>query len=71
MDSTFRPGERVRLVRTTDPYTHLRPGDRGTVLGVNSLGTVHVAWDCGSNLGMVPEESAIQHVQAGRTRSRA
>jgi hypothetical protein len=27
----FTPGDRVELVATTDPYTRLRPGDRGTI----------------------------------------
>jgi hypothetical protein len=30
----FTPGDRVELVATTDPYTHLQPGDRGTVTSV-------------------------------------
>lgn len=71
MSGIYRPGERVRLVRTTDPYTHLQPGDRGTVLRVDDAGTVHIAWDCGSTLGMVPGEDHIAHVQAARARSRA
>lgn len=49
-----QPGQRVELVATSDPYTRLSRGDRGTVLSVDALGTVHVAWDCGSLLGLVP-----------------
>lgn len=49
-------GTRVRLVRTTDPYTQLRPGTLGTVLFVDDFGTVHVKWDDGSGLGLVPTE---------------
>ena len=30
----FTPGDRVELVATNDPYTRLRPGDRGTVTSV-------------------------------------
>lgn len=49
-------GERVRLIRCTDPHTSLRPGDTGTVVSVDPLGTVHVRWDNGSTLGLVPGE---------------
>ena len=36
-----------------DPYnTKLTPGCRGTVISVDSIGTIHVAWDCGSGLGI-------------------
>jgi hypothetical protein len=49
-----RSGDRVELVSTDDPCTSLRPGARGTVTLVDSLGTVHVTWDDGSTLGLVP-----------------
>lgn len=51
---TEQPGERVELVSTTDAYTDLRPGERGTVVSVDDVGTLHVAWDNGSALGLVP-----------------
>jgi hypothetical protein len=47
---------RVRLEYTSDPYTDLRPGAEGTVALVDSMGTVHVRWDSGSSLGLVPGE---------------
>jgi hypothetical protein len=46
-------GTRVELIRCNDPYTRLRPGDRGTVMSVDDIGTVHVKWDHGSVLGLV------------------
>jgi len=49
-------GERVRLISTTDPYTDLKPGALGTVAFIDSMGTVHVNWDDGSNLGLIPGE---------------
>jgi len=51
----FEQEDRVELVNTTDPYTKLQPGDQGTVQSVDDSGTVHVVWDSGENLGMVPE----------------
>ena len=36
-----------------DPYTRLTPGLKGTVLSVDDIGTIHVAWDNGSSLGVV------------------
>jgi hypothetical protein len=49
----YQQGDRVRLVACTDEHTRLRPGDLGTVGFVDSLGTVHVAWDSGARLGMI------------------
>jgi hypothetical protein len=51
---TTEKGQRVRLVYTSDEYTRLRPGELGTVDFIDSLGTIHVKWDCGSMLGLVP-----------------
>lgn len=53
-------GDRVELVFTSDPYTRLRPGDRGTVTGIFQVPgqppdvQVHIAWDSGSTLAMLP-----------------
>ena len=49
----INPGARVRLIKTDDPYTTLKPGDEGDVTFVDDLGTVFVDWDNGSQLGLV------------------
>ena len=46
----YKPGCRVELVSMNDPYTNLKPGDRGDVTAVDSIGTVFVNWDNGSTL---------------------
>jgi hypothetical protein len=62
MMANVTPGDRIKLVRTSDPYTDLRPGALGTVTFIDSLGTVCVLWDSGSTLGMVPGEDAFEIV---------
>ena len=47
-------GKRIKLVSTSDPYTTLQPGDRGTVDFVDDLGTIHVSCENGSKLALVP-----------------
>ena len=49
-------GERVRFIRSSDPYTKLVNGDEGVITGEDSLGTVHIKWDSGSTLGMIQSE---------------
>ena len=51
-----RIGDRVRLIKLNDPYADLPPGSEGTVMHVDALGTIHVTWDCGSTLGLIPDE---------------
>lgn len=59
----YPPGTRVELVRMNDPYNRkLKPGCRGTVRLVDSIGTLHVAWDCGSSLGVVYGEDEVKTV---------
>jgi hypothetical protein len=52
--SDTKLGDRVEVIRCYDAYTKLRPGTRGTVSLIDQLGTVHVQWDDGRNLGLVP-----------------
>jgi Domain of unknown function (DUF4314) len=53
----FTPGDRVELVATNDPYTRLRPGDRGTVTSVTDRPqpTINIQWDNGSTLAILPD----------------
>jgi len=49
-------GDRIELVYCSDEYTKLEPGIRGNVTFVDDIGTIHVKWDNGSTLGLVPGE---------------
>lgn len=49
-----KPGDRVELIKCKDEYTHIPPGEKGTVDLIDSAGTVHVTWDNGYHLGLVP-----------------
>jgi hypothetical protein len=56
MSPECQPGDRLRLICTTDPYTPLDAGATGTVAAIDPSGTVHVAWDDepGHMLGLIP-----------------
>lgn len=49
----YPAGTRVELISMDDPYSKLRPGDRGSVTGVDDTGTIFASWDNGSGLGIV------------------
>jgi Domain of unknown function (DUF4314) len=55
-------GDRVRLIATNDPHVTLAPGVLGTVMLVDDIGTVHVRWDNGTELGLVADEDAFELV---------
>jgi len=46
-------GTRVELVSMDDPYTKLKPGEKGTVTHIDDTGTIFCRWDSGSGLGLV------------------
>ena len=60
METTVKiqKGDRIRLVRTSDPFTELLHGDLGTVRRIDRAGTVHVNWDSGSRLGLIAGEDS-------------
>jgi hypothetical protein len=49
----YPAGTRVALLVMDNPYTKLKPGDKGTVVMVDDCGTIHCDWDSGSKLGVV------------------
>lgn len=51
-----RVGDRVRLVNLADhEESHLvKRGDEGFVDFIDDIGTVHVRWDSGNSLGLIP-----------------
>ena len=59
----YTSGTRVMLIRMSDPYNNLRLGDRGTVMLVDDIGTIHVNWDCGSSLGVVFGEDECRRIE--------
>lgn len=58
-------GTRIELVSMDDPYSKLKPGDRGTVTHVDDAGTIFVRWDCGSGLGVAYGVDVIRILEGG------
>lgn len=56
----YPKGTRIELIQMEDPYSRLKPGDRGTVRFVDDAATVFVDWDSGSGLGIVYGEDQVK-----------
>jgi len=63
LKSYYTPGTRVVLVKMNDPFTKLEPGAKGTVTGVDDIGTIHVNWDSGSSLGVAFGEDSCRKIE--------
>jgi len=55
-------GCRIELVCMKDHYSKLKPGDRGSVMFIDSIGTIHMRWDSGSTLGLIIGEDRFRRV---------
>lgn len=55
MRETELTGKRVELIRMEDPYTNLKPGDRGTIKGEDDMNHILVSWDNGSSLNLIKD----------------
>ena len=53
---------RVELVSMDEPNARLRPGDQGTVVAVDDIGTIHMNWDNGSGLGAAYGADVIRRI---------
>lgn len=52
-------GRRVKCIKMNDKYP-VPSGTLGTIDHVDDIGTIHVKWDNGSTLGLVPNEDMYE-----------
>ena len=52
----FPAGTRIRLNNMDDPYAPVPPGTTGSVAYVDDAGNVHMKWDNGRSLSLIPDE---------------
>ena len=55
----YPPGTRIRLNSMDDPWHPIPPGTEGEVDFVDDIGTIHMIWDNGRSLGIVPGEDSF------------
>lgn len=60
---TYAPGTRLELQHMEDPQP-VPNGTRGTVVYVDDAGTIHMKWDNGRTLGLVPGEDQFRKLTA-------
>ena len=53
MRKQYPPGTRVEVISLCNEEEHLKPGMKGTVVGVDDAGNILVNWDCGSSLSVL------------------
>ena len=58
---TYPSGTRVELVRMDDPQAP-PSGTKGTVIGVDAIGSLLMLWDNGSGLNVILGEDVVRKV---------
>lgn len=51
----LKPGQRVRLLHMEDKYHPVPDGTEGTVDFIDDGGNIHMKWDNGRTLALIPE----------------
>lgn len=60
----YPPGTRISLVRMHDPYAPVPPGTLGTVDAVDDIGQIHMKWDNGRALALIPGVDSFTAIRA-------
>lgn len=58
----YPPVTRLMLLCMNDPHHPVESGTRGTVEHVDDMGTIHMRWDNGRGLGIVPGEDEFRRL---------
>ncbi len=63
----YPPGTRIKLEHMDDPYAPVPPGTCGTVVHGDDGGHVHMKWDNGRSLSLIPGVDAFQKIKQEQT----
>ncbi len=55
----YPAGTRIRLESMEDPYAPVPPGTEGAVDFVDDIGQIHMKWDNGRSLALIPGEDGF------------
>lgn len=56
MKEQYPPGTRIRLIEMNDPYSQVSTGTEGTVKFIDDQCQLHIDWDNGRTLALIPGE---------------
>lgn len=56
----YPAGTRIKLINMDDPWHPVEPGTEGTVKLVDDIGQLHMKWDNGRTLALVPGQDEFE-----------
>jgi hypothetical protein len=65
----YPPGTRLQLNCMEDEFP-VPPGSMGTVDFIDDAGQIHVDWDCGRSLALIPRRGFVQPLARAQRKGR-
>ena len=62
LKALYPAGTRIELFSMEDPYSNFPAGTKGSVAFVDDMGTIHMKWDNGSSLGIIPGVDSFRKI---------
>ncbi|WP_279139367.1 DUF4314 domain-containing protein [Faecalicoccus pleomorphus] len=59
----YPPGTKIQCIKMDDPYHAVALGSIGTVDYVDDAGTIHISWENGSSLELIPGEDHFKIIE--------
>lgn len=59
----YPKGTRIELICMNDPYSPVPDGTKGTVECVDDMGQIHMNWDNGRILALIPGEDSFRKIE--------
>lgn len=59
---SYPKGTRLELIYMEDSQA-VPSGTKGTVVCVDDMGTIHMKWDNGRTLGLIPESDSFKRIK--------
>lgn len=56
LKNQYPSGMRIELLSSMNDIQPIESGSKGTVIAVDDIGTIHMRWDNGRGLGLIPGE---------------
>lgn len=59
----YPKGTRIELISMNDPFAPVPSGTKGTVECVDDMGQIHMKWDNGRTLALIPGEDSFRKIE--------
>ena len=58
----YPKGTRIELISMDDPFAPVESGTQGTVEFVDDMGQIHMKWDNGRTLALIPDADEFKKI---------